>query len=225
MKPKICIPVMGKSLKEFLQNLEKVQKMSDCIELRMDSIEEFQATDIETIHMAVRKEAIFTYRHPQSGGYTKIDEPTRIQYLQKALDLGFDYVDVEIETFDRKYFHGTTKTKLIISYHNFIETPSYMDLIKIVDNMRSYYPNILKVATMVTKETDIITLTRILVNKLPKDQMIVLGMGDEGRITRIITPLLGGYLTFASSETGSSASGQIDIKTLIEIYTNISSLF
>ncbi len=37
-KIKICTPVVGKKLKEFLNNLDRVQAISDMVELRVDEI-------------------------------------------------------------------------------------------------------------------------------------------------------------------------------------------
>jgi 3-dehydroquinate dehydratase-1 len=54
--------------------------------------------------------------------------------------------------------------------------------------------------------------------------MIVLGMGDKGKITRVLQPYLGGYLTFASLDGSNSAPGQIDYNDLEKLYTNINSL-
>jgi 3-dehydroquinate dehydratase len=43
-------------------------------------------------------------------------------------------------------------------------------------------------------------------------------MGEKGRISRIASPLLGGYLTFASLDQGEeSADGQIPIKKMREM--------
>jgi len=37
-KIKICTPVIGKTLKEFLKNLDQVQEISEMVELRVDSL-------------------------------------------------------------------------------------------------------------------------------------------------------------------------------------------
>lgn len=49
--------------------------------------------------------------------------------------------------------------------------------------------------------------------------MIGLCMGEKGEISRILSPLLGGYLTFGSLERGKeSAPGQITARRLKEVY-------
>jgi 3-dehydroquinate dehydratase-1 len=221
---KICIPVMGKTLSELLANLEKAQELTPLIEIRADSLETINEEDIEKIKKVVKGEAIFTCRHVAEGGLHKVHEETRLKLLQKAIDIQFNYIDVELETCRTRKFTGTPSTKIIISYHNFIETPPYFDLTKIIDDIRSFHPDIMKIATMVKIDKDVISLTRVLVNKLPNDTLIILGMGDKGKITRLLQPYLGGYLTFASLDGSSSAPGQIDYKKLEELYKNINSL-
>ena len=55
--------------------------------------------------------------------------------------------------------------------------------------------------------------------KKEKQKLIGLCMGDLGEISRVLSPLFGGYLTFGSLETGQeSAPGQISAKTLKDIY-------
>jgi 3-dehydroquinate dehydratase type I len=55
-------------------------------------------------------------------------------------------------------------------------------------------------------------------------KIIAFCMGPMGRISRIASPLMGGYLTFASLETGNeSASGQIPVREMKKILDIISS--
>ena len=71
---------------------------------------------------------------------------------------------------------------------------------------------------MVNNHSDIAKLVRLMVKKTLNQKRIVIGMGGKGKITRIIGPLMGNYLTYASTEFGQSAPGQIEIRKLKEIY-------
>ena len=109
--------------------------------------------------------------------------------------------------------------KIIGSYHNFNNTPSYNELLNIYNNIKQYdFVDVVKIVTNVINDNDNIELVKLLINK-DKD-IIILGMGEKGKITRIISPLLGGYLTFASVDNNISASGQIFLNDLIQIYGN-----
>ena len=49
--------------------------------------------------------------------------------------------------------------------------------------------------------------------------LIAISMGEKGKITRVLGPLLGSYLTFAAIATGKeSAPGQMTVKDLRDIF-------
>ncbi len=206
MKPKICCVITGPTLNIFLSNLNKIQEIVDMVELRIDSIKNINQKDIATIRKNAKKECIFTCHNNNA-----------VQKL--ALDLDFSYIDIdlnEINTFEPK-----TKSKLILSFHDFKITPSLKKLESVKNNMKKFKPHIMKFATMVNSERDTHTLMKFLLAKKQNENMIVIGMGNKGQITRIISPLLGGFLTYASTEITKSAPGQIKVDTLRKIYTLI----
>src|SRR3989338_2103945 len=71
---------------------------------------------------------------------------------------------------------------------------------------------------MIKKEHEVTKIYRLLTNKPHTEERIVIGMGEFGKMTRILGPMLGSYLTYASTPYGESAPGQIDINELKEIY-------
>ena len=115
------------------------------------------------------------------------------------------------------------KTKIILSFHNFEKTPEIKELKLLIDRMREYNVEVLKIATMINKTQDIKNLFQILLNKKKNEKMIVVGMGKKGQITRILGPLLGSFSTFASTIYGETAPGQIDINKMQGIYKIINS--
>ncbi len=201
---KICTPVIGKTLKEFLKNLDKVQGISEMVELRVDHIKNLSENDLQLIRKKTIKEAIFTSRRKET--------------ILKALDLGFDYIDVEFSLVEELKLSKFKKTKVIISFHDYKKTPNIQELTLIIDRMRECNIEVLKIATMVNDDQDIKNLLQILLNKKKNEKIIVVGMGEKGRITRVLGPLLGSFLTFASTSQGETAPGQIDIVKLKKIY-------
>lgn len=220
---KICTVVTGKNLEEFLNNLKKVQKVSDFIELRVDYIEDLKLEDLDIIKKNTIKENIFTCRSLEEGGLFKGSTEELLQIIYRAIELEFNHIDIEVSKLDLINISKCKENvKIIGSYHNFKETPNLNNLNDIVKKIADYdFVSIAKLATMSNNSEDTINLTKLLINNPADKDLIVLGMGEEGKITRIISPLLGGYLTFASLGECKSASGQINLDELKKIYKSL----
>ncbi|MBR2141394.1 MAG: type I 3-dehydroquinate dehydratase [Rickettsiales bacterium] len=214
---KICSVVVGDTLEEFLKNLDMVQEVSNFVELRVDYIENFSIDYLDIIRKNTIKESIFTCRSVAEGGKFSGNKKSLAEIIKRANELKFDHVDVELSMLDEVDF-SEKFSKIIGSYHNFRETPSYDELVNIYDTIKKHkIVDIVKIATNVVNDDDNIELVKLLISKT-KENIIAIGMGDKGKITRIISPLLGGYLTFASVKKNISASGQFSLEELNKIY-------
>ena len=203
-KIKICAPVIGETLKEFLENLDQVQEISDMVELRVDKIKNLSEKDLALIKKRIKKEVILTSR--------------RKDIILKGLDMKFDFIDIELSLISSLNLSKPDKTKIILSFHDFKKTPTLQELTLITNHMRECNVGVLKIATMVNEDQDINNLLKILLNKKKNERIIVIGMGNKGQITRILGPLLGSFLTFASTKYGKTAPEQIDINKMKNIY-------
>lgn len=217
----ICTPVTASTYAEFLSNLENVQKISEYVELRVDAISDFTEKNIEELKTKSTKNIIFTCRSKNEGGSFAGTEKERIAILQKAIDTGFDYVDIELATIKEHKFNRNGKTKIIVSHHDFQETPKYWKLTAVMNEMAKHRPDVVKIATTVKSDDDNQTLFRLLVDRPGEEEWIIIGMGEKGKITRIMAPILGSMLTFASTQYGSSAPGQIDIDEMKSMYKRL----
>jgi len=153
------------------------------------------------------------------GSYAENDQKER---LRKAISAGAGLVDIEYESSDEyreaiSSYARDHHCRVIISYHNYNETPDLNDLREIIRNCREYDADIIKIATTIETKADII---RVLSLYYSNDSIVAIGMGDKGKITRILAPFLGAPFTFASpDEGGSTAPGQITyskLKSIIE---------
>ena len=174
------------------------------IELRVDKIKNLSENDLQLIRKKTIKEAIFTSR--------------RKEIILKALDLGFDYVDVDLSLISKIKLPKELKTKIIISFHDYKKTPNIQELTLTINRMRECNVEILKIATMVNKTQDINNLFKTLLSKKQDEKMIVIGMGKKGQIIRVLGPFLGSFLTFASTQYGESAPGQIELEKIKNLY-------
>jgi len=180
------------------------------VELRVDLIKDLKISDLQLIQDRinqsagkVKKEAILTCR--------------KKEFILKAFNLGFDYFDIDLSLI-KDFNFLNFKDKIIVSFHNFKKTPMIVTLRKIIKQMRKFNVRVIKIATMINDDQDIKNLFKILLDKKKDEQMIIVGMGEKGKITRVVGPLLGSFLTFASTQYGESAPGQIRIEKLKKIY-------
>ncbi len=145
----------------------------------------------------------------------------RLDLFSFALEHGASYADVEMENDEAfldkikdltlKYNHD-----LIISYHNYENTPSAGELESILESCYRKGATVAKIATMVSEDKDIANLLGLY---RKKGRKVILGMGDKGLITRVASVPLGAEFTFASSSAGeATAPGQLTVKELTEIY-------
>lgn len=220
---RICAVVTGKTMEEFLENLEKIQREADLVELRVDYIDNFSVNDIDLIKSKTKKQVIFTCRKKEEGGFFTGSESERMEILRKAIKAGFDYVDVELATVLLNpslppLIRGGGKTLVILSFHDFEKTPKLSELEEIKSRMKQNHVDIMKFATMVKDDGDIKVLFQFLLNKQEDEKMIVIGMGEKGKMTRFVAPLLGSYLTYVSTEYSESAEGQMEIGDLRRVY-------
>src|SRR3989338_6991562 len=115
------------------------------------------------------------------------------------------------------FFNGS-KTKIIVSYHNFKETPA--NIKNICDNIKKLNPGLIKIVTNAHSVTDNFKIFDLIrkANK-EKKKITAFCMGDYGKFSRILSIILGSQVTYASvSERKESASGQLTINEMVEHY-------
>jgi len=211
----ICIPITARSSEDTVSEMVSALKYADIVELRIDYIPELQNA-LPCIEKAIKnktKPIIITNRPEREGGKFNGSEQDRLRLLQKAIELGADYVDVEYDSINQ--ISRRNRSKIIISYHNFKETPH--NLSKIYNDICQHKPDIVKIVTYANDITDNIRIFELL--KSAKVPTISFCMGELGTISRILTSKFGGFLTFASPEKGKeSAPGQLTANELSKIY-------
>jgi len=150
----------------------------------------------------------------------KLGKKKQLELLNHAIESGAKYVDIEIES-DKDQIQRIIEIarmnncRVIVSYHNFEDTPGLKQLYQITDECFEAGADIAKIATQVKNHSDCARLLSLYSNSKP---MVVLGMGEPGKITRIMAPFLGAAFTFASTDDGEpTAPGQIKYEKMKEI--------
>ena len=214
----ICIPITGPTQHQSLKDIASAEPLADFLELRLDLMDGY---DLDVLLNATRKPCIVTNRTKREGGQFPGSEEERVDSLKQAVDAGAAYVDIETSTpkeLLKPFLESERKSKIILSYHNFTDTPE--ELGHLYELMCEMPADILKIVTYARDITNNLALFN-LIDRAKKDdkKLIALCMGERGEISRILSPLLGGFLTFGSLETGKeTAPGQITAVKLRNIY-------
>ena len=196
----ICVAISDKNFEHCLS----VLKQTDMAEIRLD-MTQFSLEQVRQV-FSLKKKLIAAYR-PLEG-----KEKEQMIQLKAAVEAGADYMDIEFECCDeyRKdmiEFAHKHNCDVIISYHNYDCTPALEELRKIVAACFQKGADLAKIATMVRTNNDnaeILSLYNI------PGRVVAFGMGNLGKITRIVAPFLGAEFTFAAMDEGiETAPGQI----------------
>ncbi|KAL6970330.1 hypothetical protein U1Q18_030028 [Sarracenia purpurea var. burkii] len=219
----ICVPLMADSVDLMLIDINKAKLSGgDLVEIRLDGLKSFNPRqDIETLINRSTLPTLFTYRPKWEGGLYDGDENSRLDALRLAMELGADYIDVELQAIHafNSYINGKklANCKLIVSSHNYQNTPSVEDLGNLVARIQASGADIVKIATTALDITDVARVFQITVHS--QVPIIGLVMGERGLMSRILCPKFGGYLTFGTLESGIvSAPGQPTIDDLVNLY-------
>ncbi len=211
-----CTSITAPTVKETVIFIKKIPKQIKRIEVRADFITDLDEVGIKTIANSIDCESIFTCRSKKEGGVFSGDEFERTKLLQRA-EGHFTFVDVEYETMIMADIH-LQKSQLIISYHNLEDTPHYWQLQKMIFNMKEYSPSMIKIACFAKEPYDVTKLYRLMLNKPHEERRVIIGMGEYGKVTRVLGPLLGCDMTFVTTVCPASAPGQYPLEEMVHIY-------
>lgn len=217
---KIVVPIMPRTLDEA--NAIEIDKYdyADIIEWRadylpLDSIIEVAPAILEKFP---DREIIFTLRTDREGGKVTISDEDYVSLLKEVSALyHLDYIDFEYFSRKAVFNEMLDFPNLILSYHNFEETPS--GLMTILSEMTAMAPRVVKVAVMPQNEQDVINLmnfTRGFKALNPEQDYVTMAMGQLGKFTRIAADLAGSSWSFASVDEA-SAPGQLSVADMHRI--------
>ncbi len=202
---KICVSIAGLSAAETIRAIGAV-KMA---EIRIDSMKVSKEEVGEIFSSATN--LIATCRKGS------LKDSDRAEFLIAAIESGASYVDLEVDS-TKGYRDMIIKKarevgcKVILSYHNYSTTPSDPDLKNVVKRCRDQGAHLVKIACKTNSYSDSARLLGLLGHE---KNLIVIGMGEKGKITRAVAPILGSPFTYAALTEGmETADGQIEVKKL-----------
>ncbi|MDD5232180.1 MAG: type I 3-dehydroquinate dehydratase [Syntrophales bacterium] len=220
----ICVSVHAESEEELIARIRDAGGFAPVVEARVDYV---PGADIEKIVSSARGMIIVTNRRRDEGGRFAGRETDRIDILARAAACGAHFVDLELGAGPEAArdilsaaSSGRGRPRLIISHHDFSGTPGEKTLRRKADACIAQGADIVKIAAFARSRRDNLRALALIpyVRAAGRD-VVSFCMGDEGRISRIASPMMGAFLTYASVADGKeTAPGQISIGDMITIF-------
>ena len=216
---KTCVSIAEKTPKKIKQTLVKSLKKSEYAQIRFDFLKPDLVPDALDLIKKDLKKCVGTLRPISEGGNFSDSEKNRISILKLIAEYNPFLLDVELNTLRRnknlsRYIKGT-KTNILVSWHDFKQTPNISVLKKKILQMKKFSNNI-KIVTMAKSLDDSSRVLSLYNNN--KVKLIAFSMGNYGRASRLLCLLLGSPYTYVSLGIP-IASGQFSVDEVKSIFT------
>jgi 3-dehydroquinate dehydratase-1 len=196
---------------------------ADYVEVRFDFLKPDQLQAAINSVKGIKSKAVFTLRSKAQGGRFDGSEYDRLVWLRKLLEQKPMLVDIELDSIrendELADFLDEQKAPILVSWHDFQQTPPSDKIADLLSEMR-IYSNYVKVVTSAKNVQDSLRLLEIYENTIGLHP-IIFAMGDAGVISRVLCTIVGNApFTYASIENA-IAPGQLTIKQMRMLYDKI----
>lgn len=198
-RPDICLSIGNVDYQTLITQLNKHL----LTEIRIDLL---QLSVNQLIYiLKTHQNLIVSYRNAPNS----IDGTLSI--YTNAIDCDTAYIDIDTnlpETIKKDLLQKAhyKNTKVILSYHNFVQTPEIIELDNIIRELKDQQPDIVKIACAANTISD---CSKIMSLYEKHSYLIAFCMGEVGKITRIAAPVLGAPFTYACISDLETAPGQL----------------
>ncbi len=180
---------------------------------------------LEIVHYISRQTKIpllFTIRSSREGGEDISLNELEVLKLLKIIcrQTNVKMIDYEVENNEKNVkeiieYAQNEEKEVILSYHNFAETPSNDSLLNKLLLMEELGANHAKIAVMPNDQADLFQVLDLSYDASHRllIPLTILSMGEIGKLSRVIGWMYGSRITFAVGAK-SSAPGQIAINEL-----------
>jgi 3-dehydroquinate dehydratase/shikimate dehydrogenase len=206
----LCAVVGGPTMSALRRARDDAAATADLVELRLDHVD---APDVAGALADRRGPVIVTCRPRWEGGRYDGPEEQRRAWLEEALDLGADFVDVEWAAgFDDVIRRDPRR--VVLSSHDFSGTPG--DLADRMRAMRASGARVVKIAVTARRLGDVVDLRRAArrAGASSGEEWALVAMGPRGVATRVLAAHMGSCWTYA----GDAAPGQLTAAVMRETY-------
>lgn len=206
-----------RTMAEALEGLPRIAAEADIAELRLDFFEE--PFDLPTLLRDRPCPVVVTLRPTDQGGKSSQPTAERLNVLQRAADLGAEYVDVEWDAASPDAIRALKEAgaQVLVSRHDFQQMPP--------DFAECWWPDmvergadVVKIVGMARSAIDCLQVFRAF--KRANLPTVAIAMGEAGLPTRVLALREGQcFLTYATLGSGARvAPGQLPIREMREVY-------
>lgn len=200
MKYRTCVSIGEKNPKKVKSVLKKALSKSDYAEIRFDFLKK---SDIPIVLEDIKKNlsrCVCTLRPKSEGGLFVGKEDERKSILRLIAEYNPYLLDVEFNTIQKDKKLATylkkSKSKLLISWHDFKKTPNE-SLLRAKFNKMKKFSDVVKIVTVAKSVSDASRLLSLYSVK-SKSKTIAFCMGEQGKFSRILCLHLGSPFTYVS---------------------------
>ena len=204
----ICVSIArGRHRQVMAEHRHLVEEGAELVEIRLDYIR--RQIDLKRLLRDRACPVIATCRRAEDQGRWEGNEESRQMLLRAAIVEGVEYVDLEADIAGGIPRYG--KTKRIVSFHNFRETPD--DLEAIHARLASLDADIVKIATMAHEPHDNVRMLQLV--RHSKIPTVGICMGEIGTPSRILAGKFGAPFTYATfHHERTLAPGQLSFRQM-----------
>lgn len=224
--PLVAVPVMGATAEALLASVRALRGQPvDLVEWRLDHLAALPGADLRAglAELAARVDeaaggvpVLATYRTRGQGGEGQVTAARYAELVDALAGLpGIDLVDVEHDHPLRDACLAALRragTPALVSHHDWCGQPAPEELRELVAQMRATGADAVKLAVTPASPAEALELLgaqhELAASGGP---LALIGMGEAGRMTRLVGPAVGGFLTFAQAGRA-SAPGQLDVR-------------
>jgi 3-dehydroquinate dehydratase/shikimate dehydrogenase len=213
----IGVSLTEETTQAVLARMAGLAPVADLFEVRADYVRDL---DLDALLRARTKPILLTCRSRSEGGRARDEDAAeRRRLLGRAVDLGFDLVDVEYRAGFGDVIAAKAGCGLVLSFHDFEATPT--DLDGLFERMAASRPDIVKIAVTARSVADLGRLLAFAARRVGGGgpRLVALAMGPLGVASRILGGRYGAPFTLASPENGREAGpGQLPAAVLADTY-------
>jgi 3-dehydroquinate dehydratase/shikimate dehydrogenase len=186
----ICVTIgRGRHASLAEEWAEAAEAGAELVELRVDCLR--REPDLKRVLAKRPTPLVLTLRRGADGGLWRGHEEKRQQLIREAIVMGVDYVDLEMDIASKIRRFG--KTRRIVSYHNFKETPESLG--DIIEEISKLDPDVIKVACSAQTVADAARVLKV--GAKAPGPTTAIAMGELGFFTRVLGRKYGAPLTYA----------------------------